>query len=97
VSLGEEDLRERLFNKSRTADTVQEEAGMTTETVPSAREAVQKRYDEAVESFVARVRQDTHILAAILFGSLSYDEVWEHSDIDMYLIARDESAKAGPG
>jgi predicted nucleotidyltransferase len=69
---------------------------MTAETT-TTREDVRKRYEEAVESFVARVREDTHILAAILFGSLSYDEVWEHSDIDMFLIARDESSKAPPG
>jgi uncharacterized protein len=62
-----------------------------TETMLTGREAIQKRYEEAVELFVARVREDSHILAAILFGSLAYDEVWEHSDIDMLVIARDEA------
>jgi predicted nucleotidyltransferase len=56
-----------------------------------AREAVQQRYEGALEAFVARVRQDGHILAAVLFGSLAYDEVWERSDIDLWLIARDDS------
>lgn len=75
---------------------------MTVETIPwppenggAPGEAVQKRYEAAVDSFVARVREDMHILAAILFGSLSYDQVWEHSDIDMWLIARDERKGAG--
>jgi predicted nucleotidyltransferase len=68
---------------------------MATELGTTTREAVQKRYEAAVDVFVERVRQDTHILAAILFGSLSYDEVWEQSDIDMWLIARDESSKPG--
>lgn len=66
---------------------------MMTEMTDGAREAVRKRYEDAVEAFVARVREDSHILAAILFGSLSYDEVWERSDIDMWLIARDESKR----
>jgi hypothetical protein len=66
---------------------------MSSETIPAAREAVRKRYEQAVEAFVARVREDSHILAAILYGSLSYDDVWEHSDVDMWLIARDENKK----
>ena len=52
--------------------------------------AVRQRYEEALESFVARVKQDRYIVAAILFGSLAYDDVWEKSDIDMLLIVRDD-------
>ncbi|GLV53977.1 hypothetical protein KDH_08280 [Dictyobacter sp. S3.2.2.5] len=52
--------------------------------------AVRQRYEEALESFVARVKQDRYIVAAILFGSLAYDNVWEKSDIDMVLILRDD-------
>jgi predicted nucleotidyltransferase len=62
-----------------------------------AREAIQQRYEEALATFVARVRQDRQILAAILFGSLSYDEVWERSDIDLWLIARDDPKGRMPG
>jgi len=54
--------------------------------------AVRQRYEEALESFVARVKQDRYIVAAILFGSLAYDDVWEKSDIDMLLIVRDDKA-----
>lgn len=54
--------------------------------------AVRQRYEEALESFVARVKQDRYIVAAILFGSLAYDDVWEQSDIDMLLIVRDDKA-----
>lgn len=54
------------------------------------RAEIRKRYEDALEAFVAKVRQDHHILAAILFGSLSYDEVWEKSDIDLSLIVDDE-------
>ena len=54
------------------------------------KEAVRRRYEEALESFVSRVKQDRYIVAAILFGSLAYDEVWEKSDIDLMLIGRDD-------
>ncbi|MDF2718645.1 MAG: hypothetical protein K0R28_5570 [Paenibacillus sp.] len=47
-------------------------------------------YKEALRSFVERVRQDDQIIAAILLGSLSYDQVWEKSDIDMKLIVHDQ-------
>jgi hypothetical protein len=36
------------------------------------------------------VRQDSYIIAAILYGSLAYDTVWEKSDIDLVLVGRDE-------
>src|SRR6266508_3178051 len=54
--------------------------------------AIRARYQAALNSFVAKVRQDGYIIAAILGGSLSYDQVWEKSDIDMLLIGRSEKA-----
>jgi hypothetical protein len=54
------------------------------------REEVQQRYEAALESLVAKVKRDPYILAAILLGSLAYDEVWEKSDIDVFLIGREE-------
>jgi uncharacterized protein len=53
-------------------------------------EVVRARYQAALESFVAKVRRDDYILAAILCGSLSHDQVWEKSDIDVILVGRDE-------
>jgi RNA polymerase sigma factor (sigma-70 family) len=47
-------------------------------------------FNEALEAFVAKVRQDRYILAAILFGSLSHDTVWRKSDIDIMLVGREE-------
>lgn len=49
-----------------------------------------KLFHEALESFVAKVKQDRNIIAAILFGSLSHDTVWAKSDIDIMLVGRDE-------
>src|SRR5437899_1571430 len=47
-------------------------------------------YNEALESLVARLKQDRYVLAAILYGSLSHDQVWHKSDIDLVIIGREE-------
>ena len=39
---------------------------------------------------MAQIREDRHILAAILCGSLSHDEVWDKSDIDLVLVCADD-------
>jgi uncharacterized protein len=53
-------------------------------------DAIRRRYQAALESLVGKVRQDTTIIAALLAGSLSYDQVWERSDIDLWLVTKDE-------
>ena len=50
---------------------------------------IQQVYQEALDSLIAKVKRDQTILAAVLFGSLSYDQVWEKSDIDIWLIRAD--------
>ena len=52
--------------------------------------AVERQFETALESFVSKAREDRHVLAAILFGSLSADRVWEKSDIDLIVITRDD-------
>lgn len=47
-------------------------------------------YNEALDSLVAKLKQDRYVLAAILCGSLSYDEVWEKSDIDLVIVGTEE-------
>jgi RNA polymerase sigma factor (sigma-70 family) len=47
-------------------------------------------FTEALDSFIAKVKQDRYIIAAILYGSLSHDTVWRKSDIDLVLIGREE-------
>ncbi|SFJ42731.1 hypothetical protein SAMN02799624_04447 [Paenibacillus sp. UNC496MF] len=54
------------------------------------RSGIEARYAEALEAFVRKVRDDEQVIAAILLGSLSYDRVWEKSDIDMKLIVHDQ-------
>lgn len=57
------------------------------ETTPST---VERKFESALASFVSKAREDRHILAAILFGSLSADRVWEKSDIDLIVVTRDD-------
>lgn len=52
-------------------------------------EEIQKRYEKALTAIVEKLEQERAVLAAIVFGSLSYDEVWEKSDIDMWVIMED--------
>jgi uncharacterized protein len=43
------------------------------------------------------VQRDPYIVAAILLGSLSYDVVWEKSDIDMLFVTEEFKARGGGG
>lgn len=47
----------------------------------------------AAGSFVGKVRDDPNVIAVIISGSLTYDVIWEKSDIDMTLIVRDQVLK----
>ena len=53
-------------------------------------QALRHRYEEAVASLVARLQEDRTIIAAILYGSLAYDDVWEKSDVDMLVVSTEE-------
>lgn len=53
--------------------------------------AVERQFESALDAFVSKAREDRHVLAAILFGSLSADRVWEKSDIDLIVITRDDN------
>ena len=53
-------------------------------------ESIQKKFAEALDDLVARVKQDRSILAVILCGSLSHDTVWAKSDIDLALVTIDD-------
>ncbi len=49
-----------------------------------------QRFEAALERLVEDVRLDDHILAVILCGSLSHDEVWDKSDIDLVVVSTDD-------
>ena len=46
----------------------------------------------AMNNFVDKVKDDPHVIALLLWGSLSYYEVWEKSNIEFTLLVRDKSA-----
>jgi predicted nucleotidyltransferase len=63
---------------------------MTPTTRAPGAEALRRKYDDAVAALVARLQEDRTIIAAILFGSLAYDDVWEKSDVDMMIVSTEE-------
>ena len=48
--------------------------------------SVRKQFDEALASFIERAKQDTKVLALIVYGSMAYDEVIKQSNINMYVV-----------
>ena len=61
-------------------------------TADTANDAETRRYRRALDALVEKLKEDRYILAAVLMGSLSYDQVWEKSDIDLLLV-RDDGKK----
>jgi len=57
--------------------------------VSFANSDLQRRYMTAVETLCNRLKEDKNVLAIIVMGSLSYDKVWEKSDIDMTILVND--------
>jgi predicted nucleotidyltransferase len=53
-----------------------------------------ERYEAAIVSLTEKLQKDRTVLAAVLFGSLAYDDIWEKSDIDLIIIG-EESVKGG--
>ena len=54
-----------------------------------------QRFEQALDDLMEEVQEDRHILAAILCGSLSHDEVWDKSDIDLVLVCTDDQKTRG--
>ena len=55
------------------------------------REGMLASYEVALEDFIERIKKDSNIIAAILFGSMVSGAVWEKSDLDIHLISKDET------
>jgi hypothetical protein len=53
-------------------------------------------YEKALADFVEKAKQDDYILSFMLGGSLSYDSVWEKSDIDILIVTRDDVFTSHP-
>lgn len=52
--------------------------------------SIRDKFERALSSFIEEVKNDDNITAALLFGSLAKGLVWQKSDIDLVLIAKDE-------
>jgi len=52
--------------------------------------SVHEQFTAALNGLIARVKDDQSVLAAILGGSLSHDQVWAKSDIDLVLVTIDD-------
>jgi len=52
--------------------------------------SIQREFTKALDALIDQVKEDRSVLAAILCGSLSYDKVWEKSDIDLVLVTVDD-------
>src|SRR5690242_5803882 len=59
--------------------------------------AVHHKFTAALDALAEQVKRDRSILAAILCGSLSYDKVWDKSDIDLVLVTVDEKKRTDEG
>lgn len=46
-------------------------------------------YEKALESIIEKMKKDKYVIGVLLAGSLSYDVVWEKSDIDLIVIVED--------
>ena len=57
------------------------------------RERVREDYKAAAEDLVKKVQADEYVLSFLLAGSLSYDTVWEKSDLDVLIVTRDDLYK----
>ena len=52
--------------------------------------AIRAKYESALALLVEKLKSDRLVLAVILCGSLSHDEVWKKSDIDLVVVMTDD-------
>lgn len=62
-----------------------------------AKKTTRDHFEAALDKLIDQVKQDRHILAAVLCGSLSHDQVFEKSDIDLVLICADDKKMKSHG
>jgi hypothetical protein len=62
----------------------------------SAQKNIEARYRKAVEDLAEKAHQDRAVIALILYGSMSYDQVWQGSDLDVWFIMEEGAQKNGP-
>ncbi len=55
--------------------------------------ALKLRFQNAIDQFIDKIRDDVNIIAIILGGSVAYDVIWEKSDVDLTVVVRDQQLK----
>src|SRR5262245_54630545 len=78
-----------MARPQRSASDVSRPKPQTSSLTPRAG-AVHEHFTAALDALIARVKEDRSVLAAILGGSLSHDQVWKKSDIDLVLVTIDD-------
>ena len=58
---------------------------------PQLKKKAHPRIMNALDTFVDKVKGDRYIIAAILTSNLAADNVWEHTNINLLLIGRDDA------
>lgn len=53
-------------------------------------QALQARYQRALDYVVEQLEADAQVLAAMVYGSMAFDGVWIHSDIDLDVVVKDQ-------
>jgi uncharacterized protein len=61
----------------------------------SEQTALRQRYQQAIDRFIERIRDDVNVIAVIVGGSVAYDVIWEKSDVDLTVVVRDQPLKSG--
>lgn len=51
------------------------------------------RFQNAIDQFIDKIKDDVNIIAIILGGSVAYDVIWEKSDVDLTVVVRDQQLK----
>ncbi|MFX0094189.1 MAG: nucleotidyltransferase domain-containing protein, partial [Candidatus Hodarchaeota archaeon] len=51
---------------------------------------LRRTYNDALDQFIERVKQDNSILAVYVLGSYVNGTLWERSDIDTIIVTNDE-------
>lgn len=54
---------------------------------------IKNKYEAALEAFVEKIKEDSNIIAAFAYGSIVSCKLWEKSDIDIWLISKENSKK----
>lgn len=54
---------------------------------------INKKYKAALEVFIEKIKEESNIISVIAYGSVVNGELWEKSDIDIWLISKENSKK----